>query len=48
MQSDHIFCTDVDVANKDEWAVSALQLRDLTKQPNFPKEFDWPTSPACK
>ena len=48
LKSDHIFCSDVEVENREAWIEYRQQLRDITKQPNFPKEFDWPVSPAVK
>jgi hypothetical protein len=45
LQSDHIFCPDVEVANKEEWLVYRQALRDLPSQPEFPKELTWPERP---
>lgn len=48
MQSDHIFCSDVEVSDREAWLEYRQELRDMTKQSNFPKEFDWPVPPDCK
>jgi hypothetical protein len=48
MKSDHIFCSDVEVSDKKAWIDYRQELRDMTSQPNFPKEFDWPVPPDCK
>jgi hypothetical protein len=46
LKSDHIFCTDVEVKDRDAWMDYRQALRDLPNQPNFPKEFDWPVPPG--
>jgi hypothetical protein len=33
-------------AKKAEWATYRQQLRDLTKQPTFPYEINWPVQPS--
>lgn len=46
LQSDHIFCSDVQVEDRDAWLEYRQALRDLPTQPNFPKEIDWPKRPG--
>lgn len=46
LQSDHIFCSDVQVEDRDAWLVYRQALRDLPAQPDFPKEIDWPKRPG--
>lgn len=46
LQSDHIFCTDVQVEDRDAWLEYRQALRDLPTQSNFPKEIDWPRRPG--
>lgn len=46
LQSDHIFCSDVQVEDRDAWLEYRQALRDLPTQPNFPKEIDWPKRPS--
>lgn len=36
---------DVPLATKRAWVAYRQALRDLTKQPGFPTEIQWPTSP---
>ena len=31
--------------DKNAWAVYRQELRDITKQPNFPESFTWPIKP---
>ena len=45
LQSDYIFCSDVEVANMEEWLLYRQALRDLPSQPEFPKEITWPEKP---
>ncbi len=45
LKSDHIFCSDVEIEDRDAWLVYRQALRDLPTQPNFPKEIDWPVPP---
>lgn len=48
MQSDFIFSPDVNLSTekKAEWCEYRQKLRDLTTQPNFPKDVDWPQKPT--
>lgn len=43
--SDWIFAPDVNVENMDEWLAYRQELRDVTEQPGFPKDFTWPKHP---
>ena len=45
LQSDHIFCSDVQIENRDAWIEYRQKLRDLTEQPEFPKIIEWPERP---
>lgn len=36
---------DVPLATKTAWATYRQQLRDITDQPNYPFEIEWPESP---
>ena len=45
LQSDHIFCSDVQIENQDAWIEYRQKLRDLTEQPEFPKIIEWPERP---
>ncbi len=44
VQSDWTQVADAPV-DRTAWAVYRQELRDLTKQENFPTEFIWPTKP---
>ena len=48
MQSDYIFAPDVTVEDMDAWLEYRQALRDLTKQPNFPKDVQFPRRPDYK
>lgn len=48
LHTDHIFCSDVEIENKQEWLEYRQALRDLPEQVNFPKEINWPEPPAYK
>ena len=37
--------TPLSTEKKQEWAVYRQELRDITSQPGFPWEIDWPTKP---
>ncbi len=37
---------DVPLSTRDAWAVYRQQLRDITLQPNFPNQVDWPIPPS--
>lgn len=44
--SDFIYAPDAPrVGTMEEWTEYRQALRDITKQPNFPKEVDWPKRP---
>lgn len=36
----------ISAEKKAEWAAYRAQLRDITKQPGFPYEFNWPKVPS--
>lgn len=38
--------TDVSLSTKEAWAVYRQQLRDITSQPNFPYQVEWPVAPT--
>jgi len=48
MQTDFIFSTDVTIENMDAWLEYRQALRDLTDQPNFPKDVQFPRRPDYK
>ena len=49
MQSDGIFAPDSQVwGEMEDWLEYRQKLRDITYQPDFPKEVDWPRRPDYK
>ena len=49
MQSDGIFAPDSQVwGEMEDWLEYRQKLRDITDQPDFPKEVDWPRRPDYK
>ena len=48
IQSDFIFAPDVTVEDMDAWLEYRQALRDLTEQPNFPKDVQFPRRPDYK
>ena len=46
LQSDHIFCSDVEVQDKEAWRLYRQALRDVPQQADFPKTVAWPEKPA--
>ena len=47
-QSDFIFAPDVTVEDMDAWLEYRQALRDVTNQPNFPKDVQFPLRPDYK
>jgi Phage tail assembly chaperone protein len=45
-ESDYTQLIDSPVVNKEEWKNYRTQLRDITKQENFPWQVMWPKSPT--
>lgn len=43
--SDWTQLPDVPLATKEAWATYRQALRDITDQPGFPTEIDWPAAP---
>lgn len=48
IQSDFVFLPDVTVEDMDAWLEYRQALRDLPKQPNFPKDVQFPRRPDYK
>jgi hypothetical protein len=44
--SDWTQLPDVPITTREAWAVYRQALRDLTKQPGFPNNIQWPDEPA--
>lgn len=45
-ESDYTQLPDVELQNKQEWAIYRQCLRDLTDQPGFPYDIIWPIKPS--
>ena len=45
LQSDYIFCSDVEIQDKEAWRLFRQALRDLPQQDGFPQSIDWPERP---
>lgn len=45
-QSDWTQLPDVPLATKEAWAVYRQALRDITQQPGYPTEVNWPVAPT--
>lgn len=45
-QSDWTQLSDVSLSNSDEWSIYRQKLRDLTSQPEFPDQIEWPVTPG--
>lgn len=45
-QSDYTQLPDTPVADKELWAVYRQALRDITEQPGYPLQINWPTAPG--
>lgn len=45
LETDWTQLPDVPLATKTAWATYRQQLRDITDQPNYPFEIEWPESP---
>ena len=43
--SDWTQIPDVPVSIRDQWTVYRQELRDITAQPGFPRNIDWPAKP---